>query len=148
MTPDMIFIIIVIIFSAIIHEVMHGVAADRLGDPTARDAGRLTLNPLPHIDLYGSIVLPFIFVLANSPFVFGWAKPVPYNHYNLRDQKYGAAKIALAGPASNFAMALAFGLLLRFFSGFLVLVNPLIIEFIYIIVGINLILMEIGRAHV
>ena len=106
MTPDMIFIIIVIIFSAIIHEVMHGVAADRLGDPTARYAGRLTLNPLPHIDLYGSILVPVFLTLMSSPIFFAWAKPVPYNPFNLKKGRFSEAIVAFAGPLSNIVIAL------------------------------------------
>ncbi|MDP2709261.1 MAG: site-2 protease family protein [bacterium] len=139
-----VFQIIILIFSAIVHEYMHGWTAHYLGDPTAKDAGRLTLNPIPHIDLYGSIVLPFIFILFNSPFIFGWAKPVPFNPYNLLDQKYGSAKVALAGPMSNFVLALFFGLLIRFFSGYLMIISPLIINFLYIIVFINLLLMVLN----
>jgi len=86
-----IFQIIVLVFSAIIHEYMHGWMADRLGDPTAKNMGRLTLNPIPHIDLFGSVLLPFILIFTGAGFVFGWAKPVPFNPYNLRDRKYGAA---------------------------------------------------------
>lgn len=113
MTPDMIFVIIVIIFSAIIHEVMHGVAADRLGDPTARYAGRLTLNPIPHIDLYGSIIVPVLLTLMNSPIFFAWAKPVPYNPYNLRAGRFSEAIVAFAGPLSNIVIALISALLIR-----------------------------------
>ncbi len=110
---DTIFLVVVIIFSAIIHEVMHGVAADYLGDPTARYAGRLTLNPIPHLDMMGSIVLPLILALSHSPFFFGWAKPVPYNPYNLRPGRFSEAIVAGAGPASNLAIALVFGIILR-----------------------------------
>ena len=111
---DTIFLVVTIIFSAIIHEVMHGVAADRLGDPTARYAGRLTLNPIPHIDPFGSILLPVIFALSHSPFFFAWAKPVPYNPYNLKPGRFSEAIVAGAGPASNAVIALVFGLILRF----------------------------------
>lgn len=107
-------IIVIVMFSAIIHEVMHGVAADRLGDPTARYAGRLTLNPIPHLDPFGSIILPLIFALSPGSFFFGWAKPVPYNPYNLTKAPYwGEAIVAAAGPASNLALALLFGLIIR-----------------------------------
>lgn len=105
--------LIVLIASVIIHEVMHGVAADWLGDKTARYAGRLTLNPLPHIDLFGSIILPLVLVLTNSPVVFGWAKPVPYNFYNLRPGKFSELIVAIAGPASNGVLALLFSLIIR-----------------------------------
>jgi Zn-dependent protease len=107
----MIFFVIVIIFSAIIHEFSHGWMADVLGDPTARYAGRLTLNPLSHIDPIGSVLLPLI--LIPTGLLFAYAKPVPYNPYNLRDQRFGPLWVALAGPASNFILALIFAMLLR-----------------------------------
>lgn len=111
---DTLFVIVIIVFSAIVHEVMHGVAADKLGDPTARYAGRLTLNPIPHIDPFGSIVLPILLAFSHSPFLFGWAKPVPYNPYNLtRSPRYGEAIVAGAGPVSNFAIAIFCGLVIR-----------------------------------
>ncbi|OHB18891.1 MAG: hypothetical protein A2854_03505 [Parcubacteria group bacterium RIFCSPHIGHO2_01_FULL_56_18] len=111
---DSVFLIIVIMFSAIIHEVMHGVAADRLGDPTARYAGRLTLNPIPHLDPFGSILLPLMLSLSGSPIFFGWAKPVPYNPYNLQaNPRWGEAIVAIAGPLSNFALALIAALVIR-----------------------------------
>ena len=116
---DTLFIIAVIIFSVIIHEVMHGVAADSLGDPTARYAGRLTLNPLPHLDLFGSIILPIIFALTPGSFLFGWAKPVPYNPYNLKSHRWGETLVAGAGSATNLLLAVIFGLIARFGSGIL-----------------------------
>lgn len=132
-----IFQVIVLIFSAIIHEYMHGWAAFRLGDSTAKDEGRLTLNPIPHIDPIGSIFLPLILVVSGASFVFGWAKPVPYNPYNLRDQKYGGAKVAIAGPLANLAVALSFGLLLRFMP----FISPEMIMLFQIIIFINILLM-------
>jgi len=96
---DIIFLILILLFSVVIHEVSHGAVANYLGDPTAKYAGRLTLNPLKHIDPIGSILVPLFLVLIQSPFLVGWAKPVPINPYNFRDQKYGSAKVALAGPA-------------------------------------------------
>ena len=100
--------------SAVLHEFMHGFAADRLGDPTARYAGRLTLNPIVHLDPFGSVLLPVLLALSGSPFLFGWAKPVPYNPYNLmKAPKWGEAIVAFAGPAANFAIALFVGLLIR-----------------------------------
>lgn len=111
---DAIFLIVVIMFSVIIHEVAHGVAADKLGDPTARHAGRLTLNPISHIDPFGSIILPLILALSNSPIFFGWAKPVPYNPYNLQAApRWGEAIVAFAGPLSNFVIALIAALVIR-----------------------------------
>lgn len=108
-----IFAVVIIIFSAIIHEVMHGYVADMLGDPTARYAGRLTLNPIPHIDLFGSIILPLLLVFSGSPIFFGYAKPVPYNPYNLRPGRFSEAFVAGAGPFSNLAIALIGGLAIR-----------------------------------
>ncbi len=135
------FSIIALIFSAVIHEYMHGWMADRLGDPTAKNAGRLTLNPLPHIDPLGSILIPLLLVLSNTGFIIGWAKPVPYNPYNLRDPKYGGAKVAIAGPLGNLITALFFGLILRFFGPELSAINPSFDDFLVIIVYINILLM-------
>jgi len=97
----------------IIHEVSHGWVADRLGDPTARLAGRLTLNPIPHIDIIGTIILPLTLILFGSPFVFGWAKPVPIDPYNLKDPKRDTALISLAGPGSNILLAIILSISLR-----------------------------------
>ena len=102
------FIAFIFIYSVIIHEICHGLAALWLGDPTAKYMGRLTLNPIKHIDPLGSIVVPFLTYFLGC-FIFGWAKPVPYNPYNLRDQKYGPAIVGAAGPAANIAIALVFG---------------------------------------
>ncbi|MCX6796167.1 MAG: site-2 protease family protein [Candidatus Falkowbacteria bacterium] len=135
-TSLMLFQIVTLIFSAIIHEYMHGWMAYQLGDTTARDAGRLTLNPLPHIDPVGSILMPALMIFARFPFVFGWAKPVPFNPYNLRDQKWGIAKVAIAGALGNLITALFFGLILRFVP----LANSVFILMIGIIVYINLLL--------
>jgi Zn-dependent protease len=114
-----VFVVVIIIFSAIIHEVMHGYVADLLGDHTARYAGRLTLNPIPHIDVMGSIIIPFFLVTLGSPIFFGYAKPVPYNPYNLRPGRFSEAFVAVAGPLSNLAIALIAGLVIRlnFFPG-------------------------------
>ena len=107
-------IIVALIISIVLHEMAHGFAADRLGDPTARLQGRLSPNPLVHIDVLGSIVVPGLLFLTNAGILFGWAKPVPYNPYNLRDQKWGEAKVAAAGPAVNILLALIFGTIIRF----------------------------------
>ena len=106
--------LVILILSIIAHEVAHGYAANSLGDPTARLAGRLTLNPIPHIDLMGSIVIPALLIFTQSPILFGWAKPVPYNPYNLRNQRWGETIVAVAGSATNLLLALIFGLIVRF----------------------------------
>ena len=114
MEVSTIIFIVVLIASVIIHEVSHGYTAYFLGDNTAKLAGRLTLNPLPHIDLLGSIIIPAFLVLSNSPIMFGWAKPVPYNPYNLkRGGKFAEGLVALAGPLSNILLALFFALLYK-----------------------------------
>jgi Zn-dependent protease len=104
----------ILILSIIAHEVAHGYAADSLGDPTARLAGRLTLNPIPHIDLMGSIIIPALLIFTGSPIFFGWAKPVPYNPYNLKNQRWGETLVAVAGSATNILIAIIFGLIVRF----------------------------------
>lgn len=111
-----VFSVAILVFSVVAHEVSHGYMAQYLGDPTARLAGRLTMNPVKHIDPIGSILVPIVTALMPGGFVFGWAKPVPYNPYNLRDQKWGDAKVALAGPMTNLGIALIFGLFLRFYG--------------------------------
>ena len=93
------------LMAVVCHEVSHGFVAERLGDPTARQAGRLTLNPLRHVDPFGTILLPLLLRLVHSPFVFGWAKPVPVNYSNLRHPKRDMFWIGAAGPAANFLLA-------------------------------------------
>lgn len=110
-----IFQVVILIMSVVIHEVSHGMAALWLGDSTAKHAGRLTLNPLKHLDPWGSVIVPF-FMIVFLGFGFGWAKPVPYNPYNLKDQRKGPAIVGLAGPLSNIILALVFGLGARFIS--------------------------------
>jgi Zn-dependent protease len=113
MDPLQIALILALIISVIIHEMAHGYAANWLGDPTARLAGRLTANPIVHIDPLMSVIIPGILIATGSPILFGAAKPVPYNPYNLRDQKWGEAIVAFAGPASNIVIAIVFALLIR-----------------------------------
>lgn len=119
----LIFIIVIFLLSATIHEVSHAAMASYLGDSTAKLAGRLTLNPLKHLDPLGSVILPGIFLFmsifsgGNGFSFIGWAKPVPFNPYNLRDQKYGRAKVAAAGPLSNLIVAIVFGISFRFLNG-------------------------------
>jgi len=139
---EIIIFIIIFLFSVVLHELAHGYVAFSLGDDTAKMAGRLTLNPIKHLDLVGSIIVPGALILLSSlgmgGFIFGWAKPVPYNPYKLKDAKYGSAKVAIAGPLANFALALIFGLSLRFIPVIYTIPGMLII-FLYI-VQINLIL--------
>ncbi len=99
-----------------LHEIAHGSMALRLGDPTAKYAGRLTLNPIKHIDIFGTIILPLLLIVTGSPFIVGWAKPVPVNPFNLRDPKWGMLKVAIAGPSMNFLVAIIFGLIIRFIA--------------------------------
>jgi len=110
-----IFSLAILVMSVVVHEVSHGYVAYILGDPTAKYAGRLTLNPLKHLDWFGSVLVPIFTSLAGFP--FGWANPVPYNPYNLKAGKWGPALVAIAGPASNLLLVVVFGLILRFFHG-------------------------------
>jgi Zn-dependent protease len=108
------FYFLVIIPSAIMHEFAHGYVADKLGDPTARYAGRLSLDPRVHIDPIGSLLLPLmLFFGSGGSFMFAYAKPVPYNPNNLHDKKWGPVWVALAGPATNLAIAFVFGIFVR-----------------------------------
>ena len=135
MQIDIIFSLGVLLFSVILHEVAHGYMANYLGDPTARLQGRLTLNPLSHIDPVGSIILPTLLALSHMP-IIGYAKPVPYNPYNLPG-KHDETLVAFAGPGTNILIALVFGLLIRFGS---VAMSPALLNAFAIIVFINLIL--------
>ncbi|TSC62313.1 MAG: hypothetical protein G01um101448_281 [Parcubacteria group bacterium Gr01-1014_48] len=109
---DVIFSLGILIFSVIAHEVCHGYAALMLGDPTARLSGRLTLNPAKHVDPFGSVILPLLlFLSSGGSYVFGWAKPVPFNPYNLRRGRWGPAIVAAAGPVANLFLAVLFGVL-------------------------------------
>lgn len=108
-----IFYIIVLIMSVVIHEVAHGYSAYLLGDKTAYFKGRLTLNPLKHLDPFGSVILPLILILTNSGFVIGWAKPVPYNPNNLKKWKYSELVVAISGIVANLLMALLFSIIIR-----------------------------------
>ncbi len=115
---EFIIVIALIVFSIIVHEVAHGAAAYLMGDKTAYYEGRLTLNPAPHIDPIGSVLIPGVLAITNAGFMVGWAKPVPFNPYNLRapfglPRKVGEALVALAGPATNFAIAVALALVVR-----------------------------------
>ena len=121
----------VLIFSAILHEIMHGVAAEKLGDPTARLAGRITLNPIPHIDPIMTILLPAILLLSGSPIIFGAAKPVPVNPVMLREGRKDLALVALAGPVTNLFLALIGALLLKLF-GDVNIILTIVLQFVVI----------------
>ncbi|MEK7612703.1 MAG: site-2 protease family protein [Patescibacteria group bacterium] len=133
---ELIFALVILIVSVILHEVAHGYMANYLGDPTARLQGRLTLNPISHIDPLGSIILPAILVFTHSPILIGYAKPVPYNPYNLPG-KYDETLVAFAGPGTNIFLALLFGLGIRFFGGAL---DPALVDAFSVIVYINMLL--------
>ncbi|PIR42047.1 MAG: site-2 protease family protein [Candidatus Yanofskybacteria bacterium CG10_big_fil_rev_8_21_14_0_10_37_15] len=133
-----IFQIIVLLFSVVIHEVSHGLMANSLGDPTAKNLGRLTLNPIKHLDAFGSVILPLFLFFVRSPFIVGYAKPVPYIPENLRDKKYGPAKVAIAGPASNLFLAFLFGITLRFLPD--IFISPLVPQLLSFIIILNLVL--------
>lgn len=139
MDLGLIFIILVFLFSVILHELAHGFMADFLGDPTPRLAGRLTLNPIAHLDPIGSVFVPLFLVISRASFVFGWAKPVPVNPYNFNDQKYGRLKVGIAGVSVNFLLALVFGLPIRFLPQNIVFFQNLASFFSYIVV-VNLVL--------
>lgn len=111
---SLVFYFIIIVPSSIIHEYAHGWMANQLGDPTAKYAGRLTLNPLVHIDKWGTIILPlFLYFVSGGSFMFAYAKPVPYNPYNLKDHKWGPATVAVAGPLANLLVAAIFAGFIR-----------------------------------
>ena len=135
-----------VLFSIVVHEVSHGWMAYRLGDDTAKRMGRLTLNPIPHIDLVGTIILPFIMIIAGGP-VFGWAKPVPFNPYNFNrnvDVRSGAMWVALAGPCSNLLIAFISSFLLvatvKYFSSFPGILFFSILQFTQALFFVNLVL--------
>ncbi len=117
MEPLTIALIIGLIVSIVLHEVGHAYAANWLGDPTARLEGRLSMNPLVHIDPLMSVIVPGLLILTSSPFLFGAAKPVPYNPYNFRNQKWGEAIVAAAGPAVNLLLALIFAVVVQVGAG-------------------------------
>ncbi len=137
--PISIFYFLILIFSIIVHEVAHGIAAEREGDSTARMLGRITLNPLKHLDWLGSVILPAILILSGTGIVVGWAKPVPYNPDNLKNGNRSVAKVAIAGIIVNLGIALVFGLFVRamILSG---TISPGVIEITSIIVLVNIVL--------
>lgn len=125
--------LIILLFSVVLHEIAHGFTAYKLGDPTAKYAGRLSFNPLKHLDPVGSFLFPtltLILTLGKGP-IFGWAKPVPINPNNFKDQKWGQLKVAIAGPAMNFIIAIISGLLIRFLVTSSIMFNVLSMICIY-----------------
>jgi len=129
-----IFYVLILLFSVIVHEISHGYVALMLGDKTAKDAGRLTLNPIKHLDVFGSVVVPALLFILQAP-IFGWAKPVPYDPRFLKNPRQAAGLIAAAGPLSNFTIALIFSLIVRYLAnlpyseftfGFLILSTAII----------------------
>lgn len=144
---DGIFYVFVLIMSVVIHEFAHGYSAYLLGDNTAKMSGRLTLNPIKHLDPFGSVILPLLLVLMKTGFLIGWARPVPYNPLNLRKGRLGNIIVSFAGIAANLLIAILFGLLIRFAPTFGLPVynpNPLLLHPFYkissIIVIMNLVL--------
>jgi Zn-dependent protease len=135
---EQILIILALIASIIIHEMAHGYAANALGDPTARLQGRLSGNPLVHIDILGSIIIPAFLFLSQAGILFGWAKPVPYNPYNFTNQKWGEALVAAAGPAVNILLALIFSAIIRFSS--VLDLSYTFVEILVMVVYINILL--------
>jgi len=129
--------IAILIVSVVVHEVSHGYVAYLLGDPTAKYAGRLTLNPIKHLDPWGSVIIPLLLVVSGAGIIFGWAKPVPYNPYNLKDQKKGPALVGVAGPLSNLALAIFAGIGMRILY-IMGNSNGLFFEILLIVVTINI----------
>jgi Zn-dependent protease len=130
--------IVILIMSVVLHELAHGYMADWLGDSTARRQGRLTINPLQHLDPVGSVIVPLVTSLMG--FTFGWAKPVEYNPHNLKNRRSGELLIALAGPASNLLIALIFGMVIRFAVSMHSIASLAFIELSAYIVTINIVL--------
>ena len=126
---------VVLLFSVIIHEVAHGYVALLNGDPTARILGRITLNPVPHIDMVGTIILPLLLLMSHAGILFGWAKPVPVNPLNYRNYRWGEFAVSAAGPVSNLVLAAIFSVVLR-----LGLENPGLMQLAYFGVSINIFL--------
>lgn len=127
--------LVILIFSAVLHEIMHGVVASKLGDPTAEVMGRLTLNPIPHLDPIMSIALPALLVFTGSPVIFGAAKPVPINPIHFKDPKKDMALTALAGPLTNLGLAVIAAQFIKFIP-----LDPIISAFLYLVVIYNLML--------
>ena len=137
---DQIFYIVVLIMSVVVHEFSHGYAAYLLGDNTARLSGRLTLNPIKHLDIFGSIILPLLLIISKAGFVIGWAKPVPYNPNNLSNKRWGNLLVAIAGIMANLVLVIVFGLLIRFAPALGIPLDSPFYKITSIIVILNLVL--------
>lgn len=138
MEINFVFQIIIIIVSVVFHELSHGYAAYFLGDPTAKLAGRLTINPLKHLEWFGSVIVPIITTLLPGGIVFGWAKPVPYNPYNLKIPRWGEVIVAFAGPLSNIIIALVFSLYIRYLGPDVLLSSAGQLSILIVLVNITL----------
>jgi len=135
--------IVILILSIILHELVHGAIALLFGDPTAKEAGRLTLNPIPHIDILGSLLLPALFFISGSPIMIGWAKPVPVDTRYFKNPFKDMMWVGLAGPLTNISLAIISSICLRSFIPIYnptVFWMPLIIYFLVITIKINLVL--------
>jgi Zn-dependent protease len=132
-----VFQLVVLLFSVILHEVAHGYTALYLGDPTAKSAGRLTLNPIKHMDPWGTVVLPLFLILIRSPFLVGWARPVPVNPYLMRDPKRGMMLVGAAGPLANIGLILLSALALRVLP---LSTSPILFDLLKYCCAINIIL--------
>jgi Zn-dependent protease len=130
-------IVVILLFSVILHEVAHGYTAWLLGDPTARSAGRLTLNPIKHIDPFGTVLLPLLLILARAPFLVGWAKPLPVNPHLLRDPKRGMVLVGAAGPLANISLILITAAALRVVPAS---IPPILFDLLTYCCAINIIL--------
>lgn len=137
---DGIFYIVVLIMSVVVHEFSHGYVAYLLGDNTARLSGRLTLNPIKHLDPFGSVILPLLLIFINAGFIIGWAKPVPYNPDNLSNKKWGDLFVAVAGVLANLVLVIFFGLLIRFAPALGIPLDSPFYKITSIIVILNLVL--------
>ena len=135
-TSEMGFGLIILFFSIIVHEYFHGYIALRSGDPTAKYAGRLTFNPIPHIDIVGTIIIPLFLIISGSSFLFGWAKPVPVNPANFRNPAIDNVKVSAAGPLSNFALAFGFAFMIILFGN----ISPVLTRAFHFGIFINLLL--------
>lgn len=141
MNPELLALsIVILLFSVIVHEVMHGMVARKFGDHTAEKAGRLTLNPIPHIDLFGTILLPALLIFSGSPILFGWAKPVPVNPLNFRNIRKGELAVSAAGILANFGLAVAAALLYHFLDALPILFPALVGSLLRYTMVINLVL--------